>query len=196
MKVSKLTRKEEIKIKSTDLFRAKGYAATSMRDIAKAMEMEASSLYNHISSKQQILSELLIETAELYMTGLRQITSSKIPSIDKLERLIADHIQITLQYPQQVALISGEWIHLAEANKSTFLDMRMEYERKFKKTIKACIKDGNIQPVHIELSMFTILSTLRSLYSWTNKYKINPIELEKEVISMLLDGIRGNNLKF
>lgn len=191
MKASQLTRKEEIKLQATNLFRDKGYAATSMRDIAKAMNMEASSLYNHIKSKQQILSELLIETAELYMTGLITITSSKIPSIDKLERLIADHIQITHQYPQKVALITGEWIHLEEASKSTFLHMRTEYERKFKKTLKACIKEGNIQPVHVELAMFTILSTLRSLYSWTNKYKINPIELEKEVISMVLDGIRG-----
>lgn len=185
-----LTRKEEIKLKACDLFREKGYSATSMRDIAKAMEMEASSLYNHITSKQQILRELLLSTAQEYMTGLTAITDSSLAPLEKLERLIAEHIKITLLHPKQVALVSSEWIHLEENDKASFLKMRTEYERKFKKILTTCMKDGEIRESNVDLALFTILSTLRSLYSWVNKYKINPIELEKAVTDLLLSGIK------
>jgi len=58
------TRKEEIIKTATKLFKEKGYSAVTMRDIAKAMGIKAASLYNHINSKQQILTDIIISLAE------------------------------------------------------------------------------------------------------------------------------------
>ena len=43
-----LSRKNQIDRTATALFRARGYAATSMRELAMALGLEAGSLYSHI----------------------------------------------------------------------------------------------------------------------------------------------------
>ena len=60
--------KEEILDAAAQIFRLKGYHATSMQDIAGAVNLQKASLYHHVSSKQEILLELLDQALEL-LTG-------------------------------------------------------------------------------------------------------------------------------
>ena len=79
------TRKEEIVIVASHLFKEKGYNAVSMRDIAQAMGMKAASLYNHIQGKQEILSTLIIEVAQEFTLGMKNVTELKSTPIEKIK---------------------------------------------------------------------------------------------------------------
>jgi len=48
---TQITRREQIIQTAARLFRAKGFMASSMRDIAAELGIEAASLYSHIKSK-------------------------------------------------------------------------------------------------------------------------------------------------
>ena len=49
------TKKDAIIKKAAGLFRKKGFASSSMRELADSIGVEASSLYNHIGSKSELL---------------------------------------------------------------------------------------------------------------------------------------------
>ncbi|HFC00519.1 MAG TPA: TetR/AcrR family transcriptional regulator [Phaeodactylibacter sp.] len=189
------SRRTEILEKAAILFHQKGYAATSIRDIAREMKMESASLYNHIQSKQEILQAILLPIAHRYTQGIKDISSSPLTSIQQLERIIADQVQITIQNTDAVSLVPNEWVHL-ENNKEhdalqEFLDLRNFYEKEFKHIFQKCIKDGYLKNVNIDIAVFSILSTLRWLYSWYSKNKnVNPLVLETELINNLIGGIR------
>ena len=70
------SRKEEIINAASVLFKEKGYSAVTMRDLATAMGIKAASLYNHIQSKQEILSTIIIDLAEEFTTGMDHIVAS------------------------------------------------------------------------------------------------------------------------
>ena len=59
----KASKKDFILLRASAMFREKGFPATSMRDLAEAVGIEAASLYNHIKSKSDILQEIVFRTA-------------------------------------------------------------------------------------------------------------------------------------
>ena len=48
-------RRREIDDVASELFHANGYAATSVRDIARALDIQAASMYAHVTSKEDVL---------------------------------------------------------------------------------------------------------------------------------------------
>jgi len=185
-----ITRKEQIKNCAARLFRKRGFTATSVRDIASEMEMEAPSLYNHVKGKQEILQELLLEVADEFTLGMRSISQAKIPAKSILERLIKLHVDLTIENPDVMALLTSDWIHLEEPAFSQFVDLRDNYEKEFRTVLKTALADSGSTVEYLDMILFSILSTLRWLYSWYLKNKsVNPIELEQQMTKNLLEGI-------
>src|SRR5437870_11312632 len=50
-----ISRRQAIEDAASDLFRERGYAATSIRDIARALSVQGASLYAHVTSKEDVL---------------------------------------------------------------------------------------------------------------------------------------------
>ena len=73
---TKKTKKEIIQEAAAHLFRDKGYSATSMRDLAEAVNLKASSLYNHISSKEEILRNICFDNAHRFISGMEEVEKS------------------------------------------------------------------------------------------------------------------------
>lgn len=185
------SRRTEILEKSARLIRKKGYAATTVKDIADELNIKPASLYNHIKSKQEILQAVLIPLAARYTKGIQEISKSPLTSIQKLERIIADQVRITIENTDAVSLVPNEWVHLDDNVRKEFLELRDIYEKEFKKIFRKCIKDGYLRSVNIEIATFSILSTLRWLYSWYAKNKnVNSLVLETELITNLIGGLK------
>ena len=65
-----------------------------MQDIANELGIKPASLYNHISSKQDILVELLSFGANLFVDGMKDIKQSQLNDLQKLEEIINKGINI------------------------------------------------------------------------------------------------------
>lgn len=184
--MAKPGRKEEIKSLAARLFRERGYSATSMRDIAKEMGIEAPSLYNHISSKQQILSELLMAVAHRFTEGMQAVKSSAEGPRAMLEDLVRLHVGITLENPDAIALLTGEYVHLEGKQALDFSSLKDKYEQDFRAIITAGISAGELPDVDVDLTMFSILSSLRMLHLWQAKHRYMDKEEQVEQLIRLL----------
>ncbi len=184
------SRKEEIIACAAKQFREKGFQATSMRDIASAVGIQGASLYNHITSKQEILSELLLFIAHLFTKEMDEINKSSLSPVEKIKRIIGLHVRYTAEHTDAISIITSEWVHLEEPVLSEYLALRNNYEKKFEKIISDCVKEGTFEKVNTKIALFSILSTLRWLYSWYSRQKnINAVELEQQMIHCLLTGL-------
>lgn len=183
-------RKTEIINVAATLFKEKGYSAVTMRDIAQAMDIKAASLYNHIKSKQEILVLIIIEIAEEFTSVMDEIVASENSAIQKIERVIQLHIDITLRDSNALACLNNDWMHLTDSDLTYFIKMREEYEENFRTIVKKGIEDGEIKNLNLEVIIFSTLSTLRTLYLWYGKKKSpNPSVLKSNMVQVLLNGI-------
>ncbi|WP_296382790.1 TetR/AcrR family transcriptional regulator [Winogradskyella sp.] len=183
------TRQEEIIRVAAKLFKEKGYSAVTMRDLAKAMGIKAASLYNHINSKQDILNAIIISLAEEFTEGMKLIQSSNESCIDKLKKIIELHVRISSQNIYGMASLNNDWMHLEE-KLDYYQKLRVDYEDDFRIILKDGIASGEIVNAQPEVMMFSILTTLRSLYIWVPKKEdLNLVELSNTLNQILVKGI-------
>lgn len=184
------TRKQQIINTAAILFKEKGYSAVTMRDIAKVMGIKASSLYNHIQSKQDILTCIIISLAEEFTEGMAVIKSSQITNIEKLNQIIKLHVDITTQNTHGMSSMNSDWMHLEE-RLDYYLELRDDYENNFRNIIVKGIENKEIVNENPEVMLFSILSTLRSLYLWIPKKEdLNPADLSENLSQVLIHGVK------
>jgi AcrR family transcriptional regulator len=184
------TKKEFIIKKAASLFRKKGFVGSSMREIAEIIGVEASSLYNHIGSKNELLQTICFKIANDFTNYINTIEKEKLSTTKKLERLIQFHIEMMMNSYDEVFVANHEWKQLQEPFLSNFLNQRKVYEKDFIEIIKMGIQKKEIQNLDPHVIAFTILSAVRGLEFWQqHKKNISLKTLEYNMIHQLLKGI-------
>ena len=107
--MKKLSRKKQIIEIAQNMFREKGYAGTSMRDLANAVGIEAASLYNHIKSKEELLLLICVDVAQDFFDALDEIKDVEMPAEEKLALVIEKHVVIVTQNLDGAAVFLHEW---------------------------------------------------------------------------------------
>ncbi|WP_092099480.1 TetR/AcrR family transcriptional regulator [Pontibacter chinhatensis] len=187
-----LTRKEQIEKTATALFKSKGYAATSMRDLANALGIEAASIYSHIRSKEEILQRVCFKMADEFFDALDAAESMESTATVRLQRAIAAHVQVLTQNTEASAVFLHEWRHLSEPLHSNFLALRDKYEARFREIIHEGIQRGEFTVPDEKFAVLTILSALNWIHTWYKpEGKMTPTEIAENLSEMLLNGLRS-----
>lgn len=88
MPIQKIT-KEEILLKSSDVFRVKGYHNTSMQDLAEACGLLKGSLYYHFPSKEMLMKDLLFSIHKYMSEKIFPIAQDEIfTPEERMEKLL------------------------------------------------------------------------------------------------------------
>src|SRR5215210_4346438 len=89
-----IDRKEQIYSTARSLFSERGYPATTVRDIAREMNMQAGSLYAHIDSKEDVLWEIVSRAAAQFLAAVEPIALSERPPAAKLREMVRAHVHV------------------------------------------------------------------------------------------------------
>lgn len=185
-----LSRKEVILKKAASLFRQKGFAGSSMRELADLVGVEAPSLYNHIGSKHEILQALCFRIANAFNEHLQQVRASGECHAGKIEQVIRFHIRIMLESFDEVYVANHEWKQLEDPLLSNFLHQRKAYENALATMIEEGMKAKEFRKLNPHLAVLTILSAVRGVEAWLRHRKsIKEQDLENNIIEQLLHGI-------
>lgn len=144
------------------LFRQKGFAAASMRELAQSIGIEASSLYNHISGKDELLEKICITVADELLRACNKAIEQKLTPVKMLESAIRAHIKITRSNTAAMFVANNEGRFLKGEALNLFLTKRKEYENALAQIIKQGIHAGDIRDTHPNIAALTILAALRS----------------------------------
>lgn len=184
------TKKDAIARKAAALFRRKGFVGSSMREIADSIGVEASSLYNHIGSKSEILQSICFKVANDFNQHLDEVTRSDGNTLVKLENLIRFHIRMMLGNFDEVYVANHEWKQLEEPFLSNFLSQRKQYESRLIDIVREGIRKKELRNIHPHVAVITILSAVRGLEFWQrHKKEVDAGALEQDMVNHLLNGL-------
>jgi TetR/AcrR family transcriptional regulator, cholesterol catabolism regulator len=179
------------KASKKELIREKGFAATSMRDLAESVGIEAASLYNHIRSKNEILEAICFDVANRFNTNIDIVEAANQNSINKVETLLRFHIQQMIDNYEEVYVADREWKHLEDPYLSNFQNQRRTYRKKFAGIIEEGIRKNELRKIDAPTSVMMMLHAVSGIESWhRSTAKINAKELEDNMITIMIDGLR------
>lgn len=185
------TRKDVIISKAARLFLEKGYSATSMRDLAEHVGVEAASLYNHIRSKSEILQEICFKTANRFMDHITEVEASEQKSIAKIEAVLRFHIRQIVHSYEEVYVMDREWKHLTDPYLSNMQSQRRSYRQRIAAIIEDGIRKGEIKSIDAPTAVLIILHAVSGIESWHRSVKRICAEmLEDNMVMILVDGLR------
>lgn len=184
-------RKREILSKSLELFKEKGYASTSVRDIAKALSIEPASLYSHITTKEDILKISCFEMAERFATAIDEVNDIYFNAEERLRMAIKFHVDILTSNIDAAVVFIRDWRNLGEESKEKFIALRNTYEEGIRAIIKSGIDEGTFKETDVKFAALTILSSLNWIVEW---YKedgtLTPEEIANKLSEFVLSGLK------
>lgn len=187
----KASKKEFILKKAAQMFREKGFAATSMRDLAETVGIEAASLYNHIRSKNEMLESICFDVANRFTIFMDELESGNQGSIKKIDTLLRFHIKQMIETFEEVIVCDREWKHLDEPYLSNFHNQRRSYRKRFAAIIEEGISKNEIKRIDAPTAVLIMLHSVNGIESWhRSTAKINAKELEDNMVLIMIDGLR------
>lgn len=191
IKVAKNSSKKDMIVKKgAGLFRTKGFAASSMRDLADLVGVEAPSLYNHIGSKGEILQVICGKVADEFNAHLDETENTNRCAAAKIEALVRFHITMMINNFDEVIVANSDWKYLDEPFLSNFLNQRRAYEKRMMAIIETGIKKKEFKTISPYVAVLTLLSAVRGLEFWQkSKKNISAKTLEDDMISHLITGL-------
>lgn len=186
------TRKDVIIAKAAKLFREKGFSATSMRDLAEHVGVEAASLYNHISSKAEILQEICFKVANNFLSHIEEVDTGHDNSISKIEAILRFHIRQMIDNYEEVYVSDREWKHLTDPYLSNMQGQRRAYRQRIASIIEQGIQRNEIKNIDAPTVVLIMLHAVSGIESWhRSKKKIAPELLEDNMVQILIEGLRN-----
>lgn len=183
-------RRNEIQTAAAKLFGEKGFAGCSVRDIASAVGLGAASLYNHMGSKDELLTKICFNCAHQFLEGMAAIDVEGKSPEQKIRELIRLQIHIALHDKSSVTVFNDEWRHLQEPYLSSFLELRRNYETAYLGIIREGIETGTLKNIDAYLIYQMILSSLRWLHmTGVKKIRQTEEELTEQITSIIIKGI-------
>lgn len=160
-----------------------------MRSIALKLNVKASSLYNHIQSKDEILEGVIFTLVDTFMNTIEATSIKNIDTRQKLEEIIKTHIDIAIENPNGFATLNNDWIYLKGGKRDEFISSRVAYEKKLESILTHGMKSKEIKDVNPKIMIYQLLSPLRNIHLWNRKKYITTKQLKSQLPQLILGGI-------
>jgi AcrR family transcriptional regulator len=184
------TRREQIEDVASALFSDRGYRATSMRDIARELDLQGGSLYAHIPSKEAVLASIVERAAERFHQAIQPIAQGPGSAAGRLRRMIDAHVRVVASSPQRAHVFLFEWVSLGEERREAVSRSRDAYEEQFTTVIAEGIASGELAHDDARLAAVFLLSAMNALAHWYRPDgPLGPEAIAEQYADLFLHGL-------
>jgi len=153
-------RRAQICRTAAQIIRERGYDATSVKDIARALGMTKAGLYHYISGKEALLFEIMSFGMDQIDAEVIAATRGLRDPVERLRQIMIRHARISTRAHGAVAQLADEIRALPQpARKKIKLRMRAYFEF-VRKTLAELKAAGRLREVDLTVATFTVLGMI------------------------------------
>ena len=185
-------RKQEIIDAAAAIFHEKGFAATSIQDVAEAVDILKGSLYYYIKSKDDLLFSVIQEVHE---GGLRNLERGKDEDGSALERIrgfVSRHAAYNAANLVKMTVFFHDFRALSDERRDEIVEERDLYDQHLRGLINDGKTEGSIRAdVDPKIAAFWILGGMNWMYQWYRPEGPRPLdEIASEFADLAVASLR------
>lgn len=161
------SRQTEIIRAAAKVFKAKGYHAATIQDIADEVGLLKGSLYYHVASKEELLYLVVKDPITRVYRRLEKIADGKGSAREKIARAVAVHLEaFDVHYPHLFVYIR-EMDSLYARLKDKIAESPKHYERLWHRILREGMKAGELRDdLDVKVATYAILGAMNWMYKW------------------------------
>lgn len=183
---------------AADLFGDQGYAATTLRQIARRARIDASSVYYYFSSKEEILDEVL-------RIGIQAVSDAVQEAVDglpadashrhRIEVAVETHLNTLLKYSAYTSANIAIFGQLTPGAQKRNWQQRRTYADYWADLLKAAQDAGEISAgTDLSLLRLLLLGSVNWSLQWYDPKKKPIADLARTFCQIVFDGVGSEAL--
>jgi AcrR family transcriptional regulator len=172
------------------IFRDRGFDATSVSDVARALGLTKAGLYHHFESKEALLFEIM-------MFGLDKVRDEVIVPVrairdpeERLRQLIIRHARITTRGQGAVAHLGDEIRALPPSMRKPIEQRMRVYFDLIRDTLGELRAAGRLRDVDRTVATFSLIGAILWLPRWFRQDgRLTQEEVAENIATLLVDGL-------
>ena len=159
----------------------RGFHGTSMRDIGRATDMLAGSIYYHFPSKDELLVAIYTEGVRRIAERVDAAVARATDPMKRLEAACVAHLEMLLtdsDYAQVVVRVLPEDVPAVSARLTALRD---DYEERFRRLIAAL----GLPRARRRYARLTLLGALNGAQAWYRRGGDSPARIARRVLACL-----------
>jgi AcrR family transcriptional regulator len=165
-----------------------------MRDVARAVGIQMSSLYHYHASKQDLLVHLMRTTLEDLRGAVQEAMEAAGPDpVAELEAGLRAHIAFHVERRDDVIITDSELRALDEDTLAMILELRDRYEDLIRGAINAGIEQGRFQVERVGIAttgLFTMCTDVAFWYDPSGPLNVDAVA--DELVGFIMRGLRAS----
>lgn len=177
---------------AAQVFAARGYHDTSMRDLARAAGMPLASVYHYTKSKDQLLYLIQTRNFDAVIAGMHGALEGVSDPVERLSRFIDNHLDYFASHMAEMKVLS----HEAGALTGDFLHEVNEKKRAYTRALMDILADVEraYGPAHANrrVAAYSLFGMMNWIYNWYDPLGDLGVELlSQNVRRIFLGGYVG-----
>lgn len=186
--------RDQILRAAADLFRERGYPASTVDLIAARLGMSKASLYTHFRAKEEMLAAISRETIEAFTRDLGLVLASRLPADDKLRRVVRQHVQFVIANRSFLTVFFGEEANLPARFARALAAQKDRYDKGVERIVQEGIRSGIFRDVPPRLVVFGLLGMVNWVHKWYNPAgRWGAEEISAAFLSLIEGGLLRRN---
>lgn len=143
-----------------------GFEAMSLRQLGAEVGVQASSLYNHIPSKQALLYSIMRRYMDALLTSVSNELTRNDDPIDELRRFVDFHVRYHITRYEALIIINQELKSLESETRQEIINLRDNYEKVLANILRRGVIKGSFKIEDVRITTFAIISMLTGIAAW------------------------------
>lgn len=183
-------RQQEIADIAVPLFIEQGFNETSMRQIAQAVGVGKSTLYDYFASKDDIIVYMVQKHIALLIQRAENIIATEGDAAEHLRNVMQMQLAFSLENKAFYMRVMFEAQRLKVENQRRIQIHRYAYQDLIQSLIEVGIEQGSFRPVDATMAMKTIISMMTPVI-YTSRPSGTPAEMLDEGLDLILNGLQA-----